>query len=441
MCYNKGDDWRFVNLSLRCVDVLRLSWASIVGHKNRSCLVVLMIVAFFGVILAISMMYQGLENSVLSASVDNTGGAAYITTGIVQDYYYNEDYGKIVMGGLPENADAIVSERVRQYRGEIIGKVSDVSSQREWRYDSISQSAVEDFISERNDNLAKVAVVDAQDESGELDVSFQIVGTYPSTALGRLNVENALFALVLDQISPSPREVFVVDNGSNEFLEYRARENEVWREKQNLDFDPEPPMLMVVKFDNVMDAARYYANLPVDGVKYGYSLSANYKYIVKDLFNNTISVTAAFTFYQMILLVLGVIFVVFAVWIMTLTFTHIADEDVATIALYRSMGARTTDIYLIYGVYLLSLSVMALAICLILAFLFVGVMIIFNVQALTVTLREFYKLKYTPSVSLVGFNIVVILVVVAVIVIAPVTLLFVGRKFSVKQIARKLKEG
>ena len=420
-------------------DMLRLSRVALGGHKKRNRLVVLTIVTLFFMIFIVSIIYQGLENTIIDASASNTGGIVYIKTGFIQDYYYHKDYGRLTSQHLPENTEAIITERIKQYHGEIIGRVSDISNQQEWKYNVISLSAVEDFI-DNYDTMTKIAVIKSKDDNGSLAEDFQILGTYPSTARGRIGSQNIFFDPVLEQINPSPQEIFVIDDGSKEFLEYINHENEIWREIRGYNYDPTPVMFYVVKFNNARDAAKYYSNLVLDGIKYGYNLSSGYRYEVKDLFNNTISVAMSFTFYQIIMLVLLVVFIVFAFWITVLTFAHIADEDVATIALYRSMGARTFDIYLIYGLYLLELCMISLAICMLLTLAVAGIVFTFSAQNLVTALQEFYQIATTPRATFVGINGIIVLAMFAMIVTVPITMLLLSRKFSAKQIAQKLKE-
>lgn len=421
-------------------DIFRLGHANVLGHKHRSRLVVLTIVVLFCLIFIVSTIYQGIEVSTLRASAVNTHGAAYVKTGFVEDYYYHKEYGKLTTNHAPENAEAIVRERVEKYHGSIIGIVSDISTQREWQYNIISQSVAADFINDQNDVQTKVSVIKAQDQDAPPSESFQVIGTYPNTMPGKLDTKNIILQPVFEQINPSPREVLVVDDGSEQFLEYLAQENEAWREAYGYSYDPTPTRLMVAKFNHAEDAAKYYSNLILDGVQYGYDLSSGYQYVVKDLFNNTISVAMAFTFYQMILLGLGVIFVIFAIWITVLTFAHITDEDVATIALYRSMGARTLDVYLIYGVYLLELCLIAFAICALVTLGSAAMMALFSAQSLATALQDFYQLAIMSPVRFMGFNIIMVPISLAIFMTVPITLLFIGKKFSARQIARKLKE-
>ncbi len=425
---------------MKLADVLWLSWAGLVGHKKRNRLVILTIVVMFCLVFIVNLTYQGLENSIINVSATKTDGAVYIKTGLVEDYYYHPSYGKLLAAPLPENAQEIIAERVQDYHGEVVGTVSYTPAEQEWEYDIISQSAVTEFVEEEKD-FEKVAVVRAEGVQGEINQEFQAVGAYPNTALGKLKTDNVLFASVLEKINPGPRDMLVVDDGSEAFSRYLDEQNMKWREVRGYDFDPEPTMLVVAKFANAKDAADYYANTPFDGLKYGYDLAAGYQYVVQDLFNNTVSVAMAFTFYRIVLLVMSGVFLVFAIWITVLTFSHIADEDVATIALYRAMGARARDIYLIYGVYLLELCVVALAICWMLAFLSAGAVALFSANSLAETLQGFYQLATPASVGFWGLNETIVIISGAMIAIAPITLLFVGRKFSARQIAKKLKEG
>lgn len=428
-------------MSLRFRDAVRLSYANVTGHKSRSRLVITILVISFCLPFIANVAYRGLESSVLNASVTDTDGAAYIQTGFTQDYYYHKEYGKVVPRHPLDRPEEIVAKRIEQYGGQIIGEVSDVRAWREWKFNVISESAVTHFLTSKNsDNRAGVAAIGSCGMADEVSLEFRMVALYPCTIYGNLRTTNMLFGPVLERVAPSPREVFVVDDGSEAFLKYISQENEFWRETQGYDYDPSPAKLMVAKFSNLGDLVKYYSNVVLDGAKYGYDLSSGYRYEVKDLFNNTVSVIASFTFYQMLLFILSVIFMIFAIWVSVLTFSHVADEDVAAVALYRSMGASTFDIYIIYGMYLVELCLIALLICACLVLISCGLVTVFSAQELANTLKEFYQLTNAPAVSFFGFDSATVVLALMMLVAAPLTLLFTCRRFSAKYVAQKLKE-
>lgn len=65
-------------MKLKLSDAIRISWSSVGGHKVRSLLVAGTIAILFGVVLGVNFVLQGLEDTVVAASVVPTAGKVYI---------------------------------------------------------------------------------------------------------------------------------------------------------------------------------------------------------------------------------------------------------------------------------------------------------------------------------------------------------------------------
>ena len=165
-----------------------------------------------------------------------------------------------------------------------------------------------------------------------------------------------------------------------------------------------------------------------------------YSLNIGDIFSNTLDLDFQINSLEKLLLAVQILFIVVAIIVAVLTFSHLIDQDAATIALYRSLGASGRQIYLIYFLYLLELCVLAVLATLGLALLMVGILYITSAGALSVRLQEFYALEAAPSVSLFGWNPICFIVLGVIIVIAPVAMLFSLGHFAPKNITKKLKE-
>lgn len=104
------------------------------------------------------------------------------------------------------------------------------------------------------------------------------------------------------------------------------------------------------------------------------------------------------------------------------------------------MGASTSNIYLIYFLYLIELCLLAVVVAMVIAFVFIGLLAITSIGALAERLQEFYNLKYLPEVTLFRFNGAFWAIIVTIMLVAPLSLLLTMRRFSAKHIAKKLKE-
>ena len=129
-----------------------------------------------------------------------------------------------------------------------------------------------------------------------------------------------------------------------------------------------------------------------------------------------------------------------AIIVATMTFAHLIDQDVATVALYRAMGATTSNIYFIYLLYLLELCFLATISTVLISLLLVTTLTVTSAGPLALRLQDFYNLSYSPEVTMFRFNDIFWLIIVSIIIIAPLSLLFTLSRFSVKHIAKKLKE-
>ena len=153
-----------------------------------------------------------------------------------------------------------------------------------------------------------------------------------------------------------------------------------------------------------------------------------YSLLNMDIFGRVIYLRLDFDNLQFMLTAIEVLFIIIAVLIATFTFAHLIDNDAATVALYRSLGASTGNIYLIYFLYLVELCLLAVLSCILIAFMIVGVMWLANAGALAERLKEFYILKDLPKVNLFGFNSMFFWTIGSIMLVAPLSLLLTDRK-------------
>lgn len=164
------------------------------------------------------------------------------------------------------------------------------------------------------------------------------------------------------------------------------------------------------------------------------------EYLTADFRSGTFETLYNFHTLKALLFLVEIGLVIVAVVIATMTFKHLIDKDAATVALYRSLGATTGDIYLIYFLYILELCLLALIACCLLAGGLVGVIAMLNAENLSLRLQDFYQLSVAPRVYFYSFDQYFWTVVVAILVVAPLALAFSTHRFEESYVARKLKE-
>lgn len=466
-------------MSLKLGDAWRLSWASITGHKARSLLMVLTITILFGAVLGVSCVLQGLENTVVAASVIPTEGEVYALTRYgSKDESMLESEDKLVLS--PASLDErYVVPRLEKYHGGQIGTLWTL--QVGGTLEAVSKAVVEKYITV---DLAKVPEdripvilprkdMDYREYGGlqeEIDTRYYVVGALPE--IGKMAFGNSagqettgfnLWDYVIGNGSGRVWLPWLVDDGSGKVERYfQEKAEERWQEyrrmyEQSVLKDPESTeedrqwmyeqmmntavsssKVPVVRFANPADAAAYTLKIGKDASEFGnYDDTHYWSY---GLFSDTLAVVQRFALWKKMLIVLELVLLVVAVVIATLTFGHMIDQDAATIALYRAMGATKLEIMLVYLCYLIELCVIALGVCLVMALGMAGVTALMGARELGQKLQEFYHLAEVPKVGFVGLNWVTWTVVGAIFAIAPVTLVLADRHFSPRNIARKLKE-
>lgn len=448
-------------MGLKITDALRLSWSNISQYKKRSAIIVLTVSILLSMVMAFSLIAQGLQGTVLQTALENNDGKIYVQVSYQEIASFNEgDFTKVDSLADPYKK---LEELVAPYHGKIIGKdtVYQVDTSRSVINQELAERLSKLDVGKLADGQVAYLAPEAESEQfyrylypdGVRDTRLVKVGTYTTTQAGSptlpgLNPLN----LILSKVSGSSdfaTPVFIDDNDGRmqAFIQAEA-------EKQAEEFGLEtaeeyfekiwtPRVGYVVMFDDYSEAARFYQDcnggkiLPKDIVD---SAGKKYNLIAYEDYGSVIGSELAFKNLQKMFTTIGLLFIVIAVVIATLTFAHLIDQDAATVALYRAMGASTRNIYLIYFLYLLELCILAILACILIAGVFVGIVWLFNAGALAERLKEYYSLKALPKINMLGFNKMVLWIIGAILAVAPLTLLFTMRRFSAKHIAKKLKE-
>ncbi len=446
-------------MGLKFSDALRLSWSNIAEHKKRSVIIILTISLLFGVIMAFNFMLQGLRGTILDAALQANDGKVYLETGYQNISSINE--GNFTELADLEAAQKIVRDTIADYHGEIIGEITTYQiGNTRW----VINQAVADAVGKIDLNLDELdpdqipfLAPEFENEyfqgylwdNGEKDKRLVKVGTFPSTqnsspTLPGFNPLNLLLGMVYGSSDAHP---LIIDDGSGKVTDYIDSMAQAKVEgggyedvAQVLEAWP-PEKYYIAVFDSYDDAVAYYNNAYGDNSpKYVQIDEKKYSILNMDIFGRVIYLELDFDNLQFMLTAIEVLFIVIAILIATFTFAHLIDQDAATVALYRAMGASTGNIYLIYFLYLVELCLLAVLSCILIALIIVGVMWLCNASALAERLKEYYILKDLPKVNLFGFNGMFFWIIGSIMIIAPISLLLTMRRFSAKHIAKKLKE-
>ena len=440
-------------MGLKFSDALRLSWSNIGEHKKRSLIIILTISLLFGVIMGFNFMLQGLRGTILDAALQANDGRVYLEVSYQEIAGFGS--GRVEKVDNKEKLDKLLKDEITRYHGKIIGEKS--SYQFNNLFYTITPEIAENLLGKLDlSNIPddKIAVLMPIETSiyATVDPDYYTIGTYPTTQQGSptlpgLNPANLLLGMVYGSgIDAYP---LIIDDGSEAVKNYLLKlaekmvaNNSNYGSAEKYLQDHSPHKCYIVEFPSYEDAVSYYydsyagKDIPKN-VEIG---DNKYSLLNMDAFGRVIYLRLDFDNLQFMLTAIEVLFIVIAILIATFTFAHLIDQDAATVALYRSLGASTGNIYLIYFLYLVELCLLAVLACIMIAFVIVGVMWMLNAGALAERLKEYYILEDLPKVNLFGFNQMFFWIIGSVMIIAPISLLFTMRRFSAKHIAKKLKE-
>ena len=441
-------------MELKFSDALRLSWSNIAEHKKRSVAIVLTISILFGVIMGFSFMLEGLRETILGAALQANDGKVYLDVGYQELAGFGP--GRVEKVDSEAKLDEFIKEGVTRYHGKIIGEK--LNYQFNNIFETITPAVAEsisgeiDLSSVPEDKVAVLMPAETSPYAAVDREDYYIVGTYPATQQGSptlpgLNPANLLLSMVYGSgINARP---LIIDNDSeavhNYFLklaQQKVYSGSPYASAEEYLETVVPQTRYIVEFPNYESAVNYYYDIYAEksipkNVEIG---DRKYELLNMDTFGRVIHLKYDFDNLQFMLTAIEILFIVIAILVATFTFAHLIDQDAATIALYRSLGASTWNIYLIYFLYLVELCLLAVLSCILMAFIIVGVMWLCNAGALAERLKEYYILKDLPRVHLFGFNGMFFWIIGAIMIVAPISLVLTMRRFSVKHIAKKLKE-
>lgn len=451
-------------MGLKFSDALRLSWSNVAQHKKRSAVIVLTISLLFGVIMGFNFITSGIEKTVIAAAAGQTGGEVYVEAwykqvnggGSWHETIENPEGMSLVdlTPVLNEEEERKVRERAAEYDGEIAGYYW--YYQLDYPYRVITKTAVEQFIDAdlwRSLPADKMPVVMPEGWTppiygndtrlhDRLAGTIYRVGSIPSTEEGSPTLEgfNPLNVILAQLPSATNDDFWIVDDGSGRAERYIWGQLEQYLSGDKIAWYDTAPVQkrIIVKFSDPYQAAAYVeSDEEILGVNF---YASGYHYGAQDIFGTTASVVSAFNYLRVLLIAVEILLLIVAVIVAVTTFAHLIDSDAATVALYRSMGASTDGIYMIYLLYLVELCLLAIVTTVAIAMMFVGGMALTSAGALAIRLQEFYGLEQLPKVIFYLFNKAFWWILVLILVVAPLSLFFTLRRFSPKHIAKKLKE-
>lgn len=449
---------------LRLADLGRLSWGNVTEHKKRSLLVVVTMSVLFGLLFGMNFMFAGLRDTLVGVDTQATDGKVYIDLVYMRWFSGGEEADVVEVADM-KTALARASEEAAQYGGKALGREFYFESKDGAKMRAVDLAVAKDFISSDladvpQDKVPVLVSNTAQltaEQQELLETTYDQVGVIPhivmldQLSLPGLNPLN----LVLEHIQMSniynvSTPIAIVDDGSDAVKTYLEQQGFTTPTTEELVDGKDGPIMVtrapktpaeVVVFDDYEAARKYYKAAQRGDVTQYIKVDGKYYYLeVMSAVNNPVGIMSGYETAQLLLMVSQIVLAIVAVIVATLTLIHLIDDDVATVALYRSLGATNTDIGIIYLLYLLELCLMTIIASVCVGLVIVLGMTLMSAQVLAKNLQEAYALADSPHISLMGLSGEIWWLIAMIIMIAPITLVLVRKRFSAKYVAKKIRD-
>ena len=428
-------------------DVLKLSFRKFIRQFRRSYKLVVAMSILFCLIFTINLFFTGLRNSYIKFSQAKVGDQVIISatrpdsytdlkkleevakTEMVQDI---EKFG----GKILKNTRSVTRNNIPVLPKSSVQNLIEVDPSNApkdaipiltttffgelllGQYDNkIDKLTAVEYFSKYQDYREKVLGKTFETDNG---AKFFVVGLLPGSyhltnysfyALER-NVDTTLLNELLDDIPLQGFEPIAVDNGNQDS----------WQTGQNVEYE-----MVYVIFDNQKDAYRY---LEQGKARFQRVIPDDRSYDAKVILGLSPEITYTFNFFQIIIRIISIILFIVAIIVILSTNTRLIAQDEEEITLYRSLGATKSQLKIFYGIYFFILIVSALIFAYFVASFILILFHLFRGQLINIQAALAFSLKDVPQVFWCGVNSDILVIIVAALLLAPLSTLLNSRKFS-----------
>lgn len=428
-------------------DVLKLSFQKFIRQFRRSYKLVVAMSILFCLIFTINLFFTGLRNSYIKFSQSKAGDQVIISATSPNSY---TDLKK-----LEEVAKNEMVQDIEKFGGKILKNIRTVTRNNIpvlpkssvqnlievdpsnapkdaipiltttsfgelllGQYDNkINKLTAVEYLSKYQDYREKVLGKTFETDNG---AKFFVVGLLPGSyhltnysfyALER-NVDTTLLNELLDDIPLQGFEPIAVDNGNQDF----------WQTGQNVEYE-----MVYAVFNNQKDVYRY---LEQGKAMFRTIIPDDRSYDANVILGLSPEITYIFNFFQIIIRIVSLILFIVAMIVILSTNTRLIAQDEEEIALYRSLGATKSQLKIFYGIYFFILIVSALIFVYFVASFILILFHLFRGQLINIQAALAFSLKDVPQVFWYGVNSDILVIIVATLLLAPLSTLLNSRKFS-----------
>lgn len=436
---------------MRVLDYLRLGFAGVKAHKKRAFAIVVIVGLLFGVVMAGAFVLQGLENVAFAEMLEPTDGRVLVMSSVdtrickedcditaeVAEMKKNvEKYGgKVVAAEMNQTADGMFYELDGVFDGagddvdgvvqvvvplEMAAKLAGVEMP---GYDTTLTVKLRAIERVREETLRKVI----ESKTGE---KYYIAGILPGgvyaydLSFRSVGQNNNPLDLIFGQVWTGVSQSFVAGG-----------------DVKNAAMATEEAGLVFAQFTDIEAANDYYrdrANYCSEMDQAFGSCDKDYKYQVMSAISDPLTTYENLQNVWLVFKIAAAVLVVIAVIIALSTYARLIGKDGKIISLYHAMGATGWQIRVIYAVYLLVLSMMAIVFAVVIGLVLAAVLSLANMTAL----GQVFALSFGAagrSIWLIGWNEIVWWLVGVMMITAVVAVMISNGSFRVRELAKTLK--
>lgn len=431
-------------------DVLKISFRKFIRQFRRSYKLVVAMSILFCLIFTINLFFTGLKKSHIKFSQSKAGGQVIISANNLSPYISLKETKE-----TKEISSAEMIQDIEKFGGKILKNIRAVTRN---NIPVLSKSSVQNLIEVDPSNAPKDAIPILTTTSfGELllgqydnkinkltaveylskyqdyrdkvlgktfetdnGAKFFVVGLLPGSyhltnysfyVLER-NVDTTLLNELLDDIPLQGFESIAVDNGNQDS----------WQTGQNVEYE-----MVYAIFDNQKDAYRY---LEQGKARFQRVIPDDRSYDAKVILGLSPEITYTFNFFQIIIRIVSFILFIVAIIVILSTNTRLIAQDEEEIVLYRSLGATKSQLKIFYGIYFFILIVSALIFAYFVASFILILFHLIRGQLINIQAALAFSLKDVPQVFWYGVSSDILAIIVAALLLAPLSTLLNSRKFS-----------
>ncbi len=455
---------------MRITDYLRLGFVGVKAHKKRAFTIVVIVGLLFSVIAAGTFILQGLESATLAEMLAPTGGKVLVMSSV--DMKVCEEDCDIAA------AVAEIKKNIERYSGEVIE--AEVSQTTDGMFYKLKEDVFASAQSKNESDVAEVivplevAAKLANIEMPERDAKVidklaaiekvrsktlhQIVtsktgskyyiaeilpsGVYASN-LSFMNIgqDNNSLNLILGQINTGMSQSFIIKsakakpevNNSNEeqHSDFIAME----------DMDAEEIGIVFAQFENIEAAYKYYqdkVNYCSETDRIFSMCGKDYKYQVMSAVSDPLTTYDNLQNIWLIFKIVILVLIIIAVIIALSTYARLISKDLKIISLYHALGATKGQIRVVYIVYLLMLSLMAVGFAILLGLGLAAVLSMVNMEALSQVWSLAFGVE-AEAIWLIGWNNLIWWITGVILLTAVIAVVLGNGNFTSKELAKKMK--